>query len=119
MYTKSQQKEIEKVMDVFHNYIKENHFLDIIWSDKAGYVLLDGIDAETNTIAMAPEVVTDSHQLCKSLIFFIICDALKAKGRTTDSLLWGPEEKDIIREALKPYWEQLPEYKSLEEEICC
>ena len=43
MYTKEQNLEIEKVCRVFFDYIKENPYFDVVWSDKLGYVYLDGI----------------------------------------------------------------------------
>lgn len=42
MYTKEQNLEIEKVCRVFVDYIKENPYFDVVWSDKPGYVYLVG-----------------------------------------------------------------------------
>lgn len=117
MYTETQKNEIEKVIQVFRDYINNDRGLDIVWSDKAGYVLLDGINTEKNEIIMAPEIITSGRQLCDYLIWNVICKTLKANGKTTDTLLWGQEEKAIIHEALKPFWEQLPEYADLEDDF--
>ena len=34
MYTKEQNAEIEKVCRVFADYIKENSYFDVVWSEK-------------------------------------------------------------------------------------
>ena len=34
MYTKEQDGEIEKVCRVFADYIKENSYFDVVWSEK-------------------------------------------------------------------------------------
>ena len=35
MYTKEQDGEIEKVCRVFADYIKENSYFDVVWSEKS------------------------------------------------------------------------------------
>lgn len=39
-YTKVQKEEIEKVKEIFADYIKKSKYLELLWSDKLGYVLL-------------------------------------------------------------------------------
>ena len=46
MYTQEQNREIEKVMNAFADYIRDTPHFDLLWSDKVGYVFLDGISEE-------------------------------------------------------------------------
>ena len=43
MYTQEQNEEIRKVINAFDDYIRETPYFDIVWSDKLGYVMLNGI----------------------------------------------------------------------------
>ena len=37
-YTKKQKSEIEKVRAAFQDYIQNSGYIDLLWSDKVGYV---------------------------------------------------------------------------------
>ena len=49
IYSKADRKEIERVYGVFKDYIHASKFLDFVWSEKLGYLLLH-IDPTKNTI---------------------------------------------------------------------
>ena len=40
MYEETEKKEIERVYAVFADYIRESPYLEWLWSDKLGYLLL-------------------------------------------------------------------------------
>lgn len=37
MHTKEQKKQMEKIMEVFRDYLKESPYAEVVWSDKIGY----------------------------------------------------------------------------------
>ena len=40
LYEETEKKEIERVYAVFADYIRESPYLEWLWSDKLGYLLL-------------------------------------------------------------------------------
>ena len=42
IYSEVERKEIERVYGVFKDYIHASKFLDFVWSEKLGYLLLFG-----------------------------------------------------------------------------
>ena len=50
MYTEEQNKEIKKIIEVFSKYIKDTPYFDVLWSDKVGYIFLDGISRNNDDI---------------------------------------------------------------------
>ena len=41
IYSEAERKEIERVYGVFKDYIHASKFLDFVWSEKLGYLLLN------------------------------------------------------------------------------
>lgn len=113
MYTTEQNKEIEKVMAVFHDYIQNTKYFDVLWSDKLGYLYLNGISDDRDNVCMAPMVLRDGESLCDEIIYHIANDVLERKGKFDDLYLCTEGEKDEIREVLLPYMKHLPEYHHL------
>lgn len=116
--SESQIKSVKRVVDIFADYIKSSSYLDVIWSDKVGYILITGISKDGEDISMSPEVLHDGETLCDQLVFEIACDAIEASGQGTHNP-WEStsEEKERIRSLLKPYLDQLPEYQYMVEKL--
>lgn len=108
-YTKEQLEAIEKVKTVFADYIRNSKTLDLIWSDKLGYILITGITKDMNNFVMQPEVISTAERLCEQLLYEIACDVLESRGRYHDIYTSTPLEKQLILEAYKPYMDQIPE----------
>lgn len=70
-YTKEQLDAIEKVKTVFSDYIKNSKTLDLIWSDKLGYILITGITKDMNNFVMQPEVLYTAERLCDQLLYMV------------------------------------------------
>lgn len=115
MYTQEQNREIEKVMNAFADYIRDTPRFDLLWSDKVGYVFLDGISEEHDDFCMAPIILRDGETLCEEIIYHIACDVMEEKGKSHDLRLCGPVEREEIQKRLLPYLRQLPEYEHLVE----
>lgn len=112
-YSKEQLKSIEKVETVFADYLKDCWTLDLLWSDKLGYLLITGITKDMNNIVMHPEIIRDGERLCDQLLYEIACDVLESNGNFYDIYESSPQEKSLILNAYHPYMSQLPEYSNL------
>lgn len=112
-YSKGQLEAIEKVKNVFADYIKNSRTLELLWSDKLGYILITGISKNMDDIAMQPEIIEDASRLCDQLLYEIACDVLEAIGNIHDIYESSPLEEKLIKEAYQPYMHQLPEYSDL------
>ena len=80
MYTKEQNEELEKVCRVFDSYIRENPYVDVVWSDKLGYIYLSGIAPDREDVCMAPLILRTGEELCEELIYNMAADILKQIG---------------------------------------
>lgn len=112
-YTKEQLKSIEKVKTVFAEYIQNSRTLDLLWSDKLGYILITGITKNMDDFVMQPEVITTAERLCDQLLYETACDVLESRGHCHDIYISTPLEKQLILEAYQPYMSQLPEYSHM------
>lgn len=119
VYTKDQNKEIEKVIAVFDDYIHDAKQFDVVWSDKIGYVLLDGIFKDHDDLGIFPTVLRKGEALCKELVYHMACDVVEREngGRLHDLDLCTVSEQKEIRKALSVYMEQLPEYAHLIDQL--
>lgn len=112
-YTKEQLDAIEKVKSVFSDYIRNSRTLELIWSDKLGYILITGITKDMSDFVMQPEVICTAERLCDQLLYEIACDVLESRGHCHDIYTSTPLEKMLILEAYLPYMSQLPEYSHM------
>ena len=118
-YAKEQLDAIKKVINVFDDYIKNSEMLDILWSEKIGYVLIDDINKERAAIDSHPVVVTDASWLCVYLLYKVAYDVLIGYGTLHEIEDSSPSEWELIRKACIPYVEQLPEYEELVRGLFC
>ena len=88
-------REIERVLGVFQNYIEGSELLDVVYSKKFGYVLL-GLPAADS--------IDDS-------------DVTRLEGHSEDYTEATNLEKRAMREWMKEYTDQLPEYNYLLDEL--
>lgn len=117
MYTEEQNKEIKKVMEVFSEYIKHVPYFDVLWSDKVGYIFLDGISRNKDEIGVAPLVLRDGEALCNEIFYNLACDILEERGKLHDLCQCNKEEQEAVKEKLSIYLQQLPEYAYLVEKL--
>ena len=87
IYTKQEKQKLDRVISVFAERLKESDAFDLVWSDKVGYDLLD--------ISTNYDHVDSARRI-----------------ETADPL----ERVEIVRR-WQPYFEQLPEYEYLREEL--
>lgn len=118
-YTSEQKAKIEKVRAAFQDYIQNSGYIDLLWSDKVGYVLLplnpeseDGIRVE-----LEPELIESAEMLCERLFTEIFYDVINFSGKKHDTDQADAEERAEVERLLRPYIEQFQEYKSLAEPL--
>lgn len=109
MMLKAEKNEaIEKVRAVFEEYIKASPYMDLLWSDKLGYVLML-IDKKTSEV-VENRVIADAESLCRYLIHEISQKVLELMGKDHDTYDLSSLEHAEIEKELKPYMDRLPEY---------
>lgn len=104
-------KEMERIKDIFAEYIKKSNYCELIKSEKLGFILLSGIvDGYTDT---PPIFVKNAQELCGRLIEYIAEDVLFENNHICSVCESTPEEREEIKKRLSPYIEALPEYDYL------
>ena len=111
LYEETEKKEIERVYAVFADYIRESLYLEWLWSDKLGYLLLK-IGAEKRYIAENVIVYT-AEQLARILFSEVSMDVLQMTGNDHTEQTADPLELAEIKRRWEPYINQLPDYAYL------
>lgn len=103
---------MEKVYGVFEGYIKANPYIEWLWSEKLGYILMQ-IEAKEREVVES-RVVADAGDFCRILFHEVAEDTLRKRNSDHTSYEADALEKAEIEKALRPYINQLPEYRD-----CC
>lgn len=85
IYSEAERKEIERVYGVFKDYIHASKFLDFVWSEKLGYLLLH-IDPTKNTIE-ENQIIASADELCAELFNEVATDVFKKLKENTFILM--------------------------------
>lgn len=100
-------------MKVFEDYLKENPYAEIVWSEKLSYIFLN-IDQKRRQI-MESDVLDCADTLIKRLCHEIVLDVMVMTGADHSSQNANSLEKAEIWQRLNPYLEKLPEYRIMAE----
>ena len=111
LYEETEKKEIERVYAVFADYIRESPYLEWLWSDKLGYLLLK-IGAEKRYIAENVIIYT-AEPLARILFSEVSMDVLQMTGNDHTEQTADPLELAEIKRRWEPYINQLPDYAYL------
>ena len=114
-YTKQEKQKLKRVIAVFAERLKESDAFDLVWSDKVGYVLLD-IAPDYDYVDTARRVDT-AEELCKLMLEDTALDVLLLTENEHSMETADPLERAEILRQWQPYFEQLPEYEYLREEL--
>ena len=112
LYTKEQQRELEEIIGVFQEYLKSSQYLDLIWSDKVGYVLLK-ISMEYRHLEGESLIIEEGEDLCRELFSEIVTDVLLESDNDHSSQAVDPLEAAEIIKRFQPYLERLPQYQKI------
>lgn len=115
MHTKEQKKQMEKIMEVFRNYLKESPYAEVVWSDKIGYIFLN-VDINRQDVDFILPLDC-AETLFGRLCYEVAQDVLMMTGNDHAVREADPLEKAEIWKRLDPYLEQLPQYQYLAEKL--
>ena len=108
--------ELERVLGVFQNYIEGSELLDVVYSKKFGYVLL-GLPAADSIDDSDVTRLEDPETLVKEVYQNLAYDFMEQEGHSEDHTEATNLEKRAMREWMKEYTDQLPEYNYLLDEL--
>ena len=115
LYEETEKKEIERVYAAFADYIRESPYLEWLWSDKLGYLLLK---ISTEKRYVEEEILVDTaDQLAEVLFSEVSMDVLQMTGNDHTEQTADPLELAEIKRRWNPYIGQLPEYAYLCDEL--
>ena len=115
LYEETEKKEIERVYAVFADYIRESPYLEWLWSDKLGYLLLK---ISTKKRYVEEEILVDTaDQLAEVLFSEVSMDVLQMTGNDHTEQTVDPLELAEIKRRWNPYIDQLPEYAYICDEL--
>ena len=115
LYEETEKKEIERVYAVFADYIWESPYLEWLWSDKLGYLLLK---ISTKKRYVEEEILVDTaDQLVEVLFSEVSMDVLQMTGNNHTEQTADPLELAEIKRHWNPFLERLPEYQTVCEKI--
>lgn len=112
-YIQEQLSELNRVIEVFADYMHKSKQLDLIYSDKFGYILLYDACTETDRQDLIPIVIDDAGELCDHVIMEMVNDVLRAGHVMNDLCDTTPQERKMIEDALEEYMAKIPEYRYL------
>lgn len=117
MYSPKEKAEIERVINVFRDYLAQSTYLDLVWSDKIGYVylIIDGLDAPHTE----GRYVKSAEHLASVLLGDIEADVFLATGNEHSLETADQLELAEIDRRQKPFLDQLPEYRHLSKNSSC
>ena len=101
--------EMEKVYRVFEEYIKASPYIEWLWSEKLGYILMQISVKEREVVES--RVIADAGDFCRILFHEVAEDVLRRRNSEHTSYEADAAERDEIKKNLKPYADRLPEYR--------
>lgn len=112
-YTPEQLTSIEKTQNVFADFLQNAPDLDLIYSNKVGYVMLYNIRPEGDQSGMVAIFMQDGRQLCDFILLEIAYNTMAQNGITNAIHETTDAERRIIKNVLNKYIIDLPEYHDL------
>ena len=116
IFVHCEKTELERVLRVFQNYIDASELLDVVYSKKFGYVLL-GLPAADSIDDSDVTRLEDPETLVKEIYQNLAYDFMEQEGHSEDYTEATNLEKRAMREWMKEYTDQLPEYNYLLDEL--
>ena len=107
-----EKQKIERVLDVFSQYLKDTDFYEVFWSEKHGYILL-GMSGDGTNVFDEASIIPTSEAFVKRMLTEIASDYFIATDSDNTLKTATQPEAVEIQQRWKPYMEQLPEYQYL------
>lgn len=103
--------EMRRVESAFADYLESEGSVDLLWSDKVGYVFLT-INEKTHESESCDDLHT-ATQLCHRLLDDMAITVLMQTKRNHNFSTMDKDEAAQVRAAWKPVIEKLPDYAYL------
>lgn len=107
--------EMDRVADAFSGYIHRHPSLDLVWSEKAGYVLMT-INPDKQRGEDYCSFRT-AHDLAFRLFSEVVTDVVLECEDCDDVSSMDDEGRKEVQQRWAPFLEMLPEHKSICEDI--
>lgn len=114
MYTPEELEKIKRVMNVFQTFIRQGSDFDVVYSEKGGYLLLDG---GRNLNGFMPEKIPSAEYLCLRMFDKVVDEYQNNCGYPKTRWDVPKQEKEEVLKEIHYYSAQLPEYQYLEEKV--
>ena len=111
MYTSEQLREIKRVLAVFQDFMRQEIDFDIVYSEKVGYLLLEG---GKNLDGYVPEKIPSAEYLCLRMFDKVVDGHQNQYGYPKTRWNVPEQEKEAVLKEIRQYSAQLPEYQYLE-----
>ena len=115
IYTETEKKELDKVRGVFSEHLRQCPDIELLWSDKVGYVWL-AIGLEPLYVDTGRRIES-AEDLCRECLESIGMDVLYITDNDHGLENADPLERAEIRRRWNPFMDQLPQFAYLCEEI--
>jgi len=103
---------IERVIEGFQDYIRSTPQLDVLWSEKLGYIYI-GLDIVGGTIAdMTSELILSDEVLFDKILYEMAVDIMEKAGHTLDPKEASELERREVERQLRQRTALLPEYQT-------
>lgn len=107
--------EMDRIAEAFSGYIHRHPNLDLVWSEKLGYILLS-IDTVQDCL-YGTSIYTDAQKLARRLFEEVVTDVVLECEDCDDVSSIDDEGREEVKRRWVPFLEMLPEYKSICEDI--
>ena len=107
--------EMDRIAEAFSGYIHRHPNLDLVWSEKLGYILLS-IDTVQDCL-YGTSIYTDAQKLARRLFEEVVTDVVLECEDCDDVSGIDDEGREEVKRRWVPFLEMLPEYKSICEDI--
>lgn len=112
VYSEAEKAQMDKVISVFDEYIKNSPSIDLLYSEKVGYVLI-GIISQEHVIVESESIHT-ATELCNMLfneVYLDYCVELLESNKDSDNMT--DEELSELHKRFERFIIHLPEYAEI------
>ena len=112
VYSKTEKAQMDKIISVFDEYIKNSSSIDLLYSEKVGYVLI-GIVRQQHVVVESESIHT-ATDLCSILfneVYLDYCVELLGSNKNPDNMT--DEELAELHKRFERFIVQLPEYAKI------
>ena len=103
--------EMDRIVEAFSGYIHRHPNLDLLWSEKLGYVLLS-IDTVRDCL-YGTSIFSNAQKLACRLFNEVATDVILEQEDCDDISNLNDEGREEVRQRWTPFLEMLPEYKNV------